>query len=299
MKYGLLVFLGGCSFGILSTFVKLSYSQGFSLGEVTGSQFLFGFLMVWILALFSKKQRLSLKQILVLIVSGTTIGTTGLLYYQSLQYVEASFAIILLFQFIWIGLLFEFLFDKVKPTRRKLLAVLLLLGGSLIASGVIQSNSGSVVPIEGVIWGLLAAISFAAFIYLSGRVGRTVHPILKSAYMSTGGAIIVLFIFPPFFLFNGALQEGLLSYGILLAFFGVFLPPILFSIGMPKVGSGLGTILSASELPMAVFMSMLILNETVTFIQWSGVIVILIGIAIGNRVGRTRETVTRKEVSIN
>ena len=51
---------------------------------------------------------------------------------------------------------------------------------------------------------------------------------------------------------------------------------------MPKVGSGLGTILSASELPTAVMMSTLILHEAVTYSQWFGVIMILCGIAFPN-----------------
>lgn len=58
--------------------------------------------------------------------------------------------------------------------------------------------------------------------------------------------------------------------------------PILFNIGMPKVGGSLGTILSASELPMAVTMSTCILHETVSLLQWIGVVIILLGIAYPN-----------------
>ena len=67
-----------------------------------------------------------------------------------------------------------------------------------------------------------------------------------------------------------------------MGFFGSLVPPLLFNIGMPKIGSGLGTILSASELPTAVLMSTLVLHEAVTFSKWIGVIVILIGIAYPN-----------------
>ncbi len=52
--YALLVFIGGCSFGILSTFVKLAYSAGFVVTEVTGSQVLFGTLIIWVVTLFTK-----------------------------------------------------------------------------------------------------------------------------------------------------------------------------------------------------------------------------------------------------
>ena len=40
-KYGLLVFLGGCSYGMVSTFVKLAYGLGFGVSDVTGTQYFF------------------------------------------------------------------------------------------------------------------------------------------------------------------------------------------------------------------------------------------------------------------
>ena len=100
--------------------------------------------------------------------------------------------------------------------------------------------------------------------------------------MTTGAALLIFIVLQPEFLINGALNNGLLKYGLIMGFFGSLVPPLLFNIGMPKIGSGLGTILSASELPTAVLMSTLVLHETVTFSKWIGVIVILLGIAYPN-----------------
>ena len=47
LKGGILVFLGACSFGVLSTIVKTAYGEGFVVGEITGSQTFFGFLFLW------------------------------------------------------------------------------------------------------------------------------------------------------------------------------------------------------------------------------------------------------------
>ena len=100
--------------------------------------------------------------------------------------------------------------------------------------------------------------------------------------MTTGAALFIFIVLQPEFLMNEALKNGLLKYGLIMGFFGSLVPPLLFNIGMPKIGSGLGTILSASELPTAVLMSTLVLHEAVTFSKWIGVIVILIGIAYPN-----------------
>lgn len=54
---------------------------------------------------------------------------------------------------------------------------------------------------------------------------------------------------------------------------------LFFSIGVPKLGSGLGTILGAAELPAAVVASVLVLQEDVSLLRWVGIFVVLIGIA--------------------
>ena len=44
---GLLVFLGACSFGVLSSIVKTAYKSGYTLGQVTGIQCFLGMIILW------------------------------------------------------------------------------------------------------------------------------------------------------------------------------------------------------------------------------------------------------------
>ncbi|MFB9759569.1 EamA family transporter [Ectobacillus funiculus] len=279
--YALIVFLGGCCYGVLSTFVKLAYSAGYSVTEVTGGQYLFGTLLIWVLVLFTKKKTLTLNQAFKLLLSGIPFGLTGVFYYQSLQTLNASLAIIFLFQFVWIGTLFEWIFYKKRPTKWKVISIALLLIGSVLAAGIV-SEGGIVLSWQGMIWALCSALTFATFIFLSSLVGKDTPPVLKSALLSTGGLIVVSLLFPPMFLFDLPVLTGVAPYGLFLGLFGAVLPPLLFSIGMPYIGPGLGTILTASELPVAVSMSSLVLAEYVGFSQWIGVVFILGGIAAGN-----------------
>jgi drug/metabolite transporter (DMT)-like permease len=52
--------------------------------------------------------------------------------------------------------------------------------------------------------------------------------------------------------------------------------------GFPITGIGLGSIVSALELPVSVLMAYIILSEKVVFIQWIGIILIIIAIIIMN-----------------
>lgn len=97
--------------------------------------------------------------------------------------------------------------------------------------------------------------------------------------MSTGALLFLLIILSPDFIINGSLGDGLWKYGSLLGFFGVLLPVLLFSIGAPKIGTGLATIIGAAELPTAIIASVFIIHEHVALLQIIGVVIIFIGVA--------------------
>lgn len=279
MRWVVLVFLGACSYGVLSTIVKLSYDAGFTVQEVVGSQSLFGLLLIWPLTLLFPKKRLAWKQKFQLLAGGSTIGLTALLYYGSLQYIPASTAVVLLFQFTWIGVTIESLLTRTKPDKAKLVSLFFLLAGTVLAGGVLEEA-----PMQwsmiGILLGLLSAVSYSLFVIFSGRAARTVHPVQRSGIMAAGSLILVFLMLPPHFLWNGSLTHGLTSWALLLALFGIVIPTLFLTIGVPHTGASLASILGAVELPTAVFMSGTVLGEPVTALQWLGVLIILSGIAL-------------------
>ncbi|GGG69253.1 EamA family transporter [Paenibacillus radicis (ex Gao et al. 2016)] len=288
MKYILFVLAGACSFGLLATFVKKAYAAGFSVGDVVGSQNLFGVIMLWSLLLVSAKSakpsaaghtfKVTIRQVISLMAVGTTTGLTGMLYYAALQHISASFAIILLFQFTWMGILLEAVVERKRPSKDKIISLVILFAGISMASGYLNGGQGEVSWI-GMTLGLLAAAAYTLFIWFSGKTAVQVVPIKRSAIMLSGSFILVMIVFPPNFLINGSLHEGLLPLGLLLAVFGIVIPPLFYAIGVPHIGGGLATILSAAELPTAVMMSYVVLHEYVNWMQWAGVGITMLGIA--------------------
>src|SRR5690606_26415297 len=93
---------------------------------------------------------------------------------------------------------------------------------------------------------------------------------------------LIFIVFPPTFFFNGVLMGGLWKWGLILSLFGTVIPPLFFSVGIPKIGVTLSSIISSAELPVAVAMSYLILGEHVSGLQWIGVFIILSAIVISN-----------------
>ncbi|MDQ0089612.1 drug/metabolite transporter (DMT)-like permease [Paenibacillus anaericanus] len=297
MKYLLSVLIGAISYGVLSTIVVLAYGEGYQLGEVVGTQLLTGCILAWLLALYTKVRerrkesnnkvqsagsskvspKLVWKQRLLLMLAGTPTAITGLLYYQSLRYIPASLAIILLFQFTWMSVLIQAVSKRQRPNGIMIFTLVLLFGGTILAAGIIEQG-GTEYQMIGIVLGLLAAVSYTLFIQVSGKAVPSIHPAYRSAWMITGGLILVFVLFPPHFLINGLLWGQLLLFGFLLGLFGAFIPPVLFAIGVPHIGESMSGILGAAELPVAVMLSSLVLHEQVSALQWVGVALVLFGI---------------------
>lgn len=298
MKYWISVLAGAMSYGVLSTIVVLAYGEGFKLGEVVGAQLLIGLILSWLMALYTKRKALrkkrrqpetssaviadkglTWKQRLLLMLAGAPTVVTGLLYYHSLQYIPASLAIILLFQFTWISALIQAVSKRRRPGKMMVATLFVLFVGTLLAAGLNAQGSANIGR-TGIIFGLLSAVSYSMFLLFSGKAVPSVHPAYRSAWMVTGGFILLIVLFPPYFLFNGLLFGPLLMYGFLLGLFGAFIPPLLFAIGIPHIGEAMGGILGAAELPVAVLLSSIVLHENVSPVQWCGVILILIGVVL-------------------
>lgn len=296
MRHIILVFLGACSYGILSTIVKLAYGQGYSPAEVIGGQMFFGFVLTWIPALFFLRTKPPLRSFLLLAAVGLAIGSTGILYYNALRFIPASLAIVLLFQFTWMGVLAEAVLSRRRPDKPTLFSLVLLFGGTLLAGGIFENGGIMQFHLLGVVLGLLAAVSYTMFIIFSGRAEIGVNSWVRSSSMTTGSFLLAALIYPPAFVWDGTLWDGLFPYVFLLAFFGVFIPTVLFNFGVPHIGAGMAAILGAAELPMAVFSSYMVLHESVSLLQAAGVIIILLGIVLPEWL-RKRDNRTKPSVS--
>ncbi len=285
LKGVILVGLGASSYGMLATFVKLAYQENYTTAEVTISQFIYGILGMLLINAFQKStsktavEKATPKNIFQLMLAGTSLGMTSVFYYLCVRYIDVSIAIVLLMQTVWMGVLLEWFLEKRKPSTQKTIAVLIVLLGTILATNIL--NSKVTIDWRGIFWGLLAAASFTTTMFTANRIAVGISSAQRSLYMLLGGAVIV-FGFALFTQNTPFNFDIFLKWGIFLALFGTIIPPILMNAGFPITGIGLGSIVSALELPVSVLMAYIILNEKVVFIQWIGIILIIIAIIIMN-----------------
>src|SRR5690606_4301253 len=129
--------IGAGLFGFTPVFVKLNFAANFTLSQLIVSQMILATAILWMIAFLKRiKFTVTKKQTLSLMLAGTFNGITGIFYYTSMQHVPASIAIILLFQFVWVGVLYEWILDKRKPTIPTIISVVLTLIGVFFAANV-------------------------------------------------------------------------------------------------------------------------------------------------------------------
>jgi drug/metabolite transporter (DMT)-like permease len=285
LKGVFLVGFGATSYGMLATFVKMAYDEGYTTAEVTISQFILGITGILIINWFQKAKseneviKATKKNIFQLMISGTSMGLTSVFYYMAVKYIPVSIAIVLLMQTVWIGLILEMILEKRIPSTQKIVSAIIVLLGTLLATNIFKDEIQ--LDWRGLTMGMLAACSFTTTMFTANRVALGISSAQRSLYMLLGGAIIV-------FAFAIATQNTafnfaiFLKWGIILSLFGTIIPPMLMNAGFPLTGIGLGSIVSALELPVSVLMAYFLLHEEVVLLQWIGILLIILAIIIMN-----------------
>lgn len=285
LKGSLLIALGASSYGMLATFVKIAYKEGFTIGEVTIAQFALGFAGLSVLTLLSRRSARAPvsvsgeKSIWKLIVAGLAMGLTGTSYYMAVKYVPVSVGIVLLMQAVWMGVVLEMVLHRKAPGVRKIVATVIILGGTALATQLLGQSVD--VNWKGFAWGIVAAMAYTTSMYAANHIALGFPPLKRSLYMILGGLITVVVIFHSS-LTHDFSHTIIFRWGWLLALFGTILPPLLFNRGMPLTGVGLGAIVASVEIPVSIAMAQLLLGESVTFVQWVGVVLILFAVAFMN-----------------
>lgn len=289
--YPVMVVVAASSYGILSTIIKVAMGNGFTAAEAVTSQYFVGFALAALLLIFTQRKIPRLHGWKTLVLSGCFTAATGTVYGQSLEYLPASLAVVLLFQFTWIGMFLDCIVRRRWLKRTESISLILLFGGTLLAAGVIDADLSSI-PWQGWAWGIGAAFCFSAFMFVNGQKVEGMNTATRLFYVSLFAAIAVGLLQSPEIVWNGKLFfEGLWVYGLLLGAFGIVVPIYFFSIAVPHTGSGLASILSAMELPVAVIASVVILNETLSPLQIVGILIILFGMVLPSIFNRSPKIV--------
>lgn len=286
LRASLYVLIGASFYGMTGVITKFAYAEGYNASQVAAGQVLFGTLLLWLFALRERKsiRHYPKKKLWILIASGAFPTLTTIVYYIAIERLGPSLAIILLFQFTWMGVLVEAIRTKQAPSIFKWISVVVILIGTYFAAGI-QIGQLDRLDFIGILCGLISAIGYTGFLFANESLGLGLPPALRGAWLNTGSLMLILALYSPTIYTDGALVEGLWKWGLILGISGAFLPSFLFAKAVPSLGSGIASLLGSIELPVAILASALFLQEEVSLLRWTGVVVILFGIWVAEYKG--------------
>lgn len=284
LKYIFMVLLGGTLYGTMSSFVKLSYAYGFNAAELSFWQAFIAAVFLSFCTLFSRKtgkRNLTRKDFFPLVLTGCAIGLTNFLYYESVQYIPASLAIIILMQFTWLNLLLEWILFTKKSSRMELLTVFVILTGTVLAGGILEMKEWAF-SIHGTILALCSSLTYAIYIIANERIGKAVRWQSKSMIIMVGSSSCIFAINSEIITKSSYLCGEFMLWVAFLAIVGTTIPTALFAAGISKTGAGISSILMTVELPVAILCARIVLKEHISPLQSAGIIIMLASISAMN-----------------
>ena len=278
----LLAFVAGASYGVAGAVSRLVAQQGFTVSQIVVAQTWSAVIMLGILVLVKFRPHMKAKEILQLMGVGCLLILSGYCYYTAISMLTVGTAVAIQFQYVWLVVVIAAIVDRKRPTKWVVLSSVLIVFGTLFASGMadeVIDNGGLRMNPVGLLVAACCAMSYSLFIFLNGKVAVEHHPVTRSFFMMVGGVVLASALCPGFYL-GECDVFAIIPGGIAMGLISSVVPCICLAASSSKLPGGLVAILTSSELPFAVLAGFLMFGEAVTPLVSFGVVLILCAIAL-------------------
>lgn len=280
----------GLAYGLGGTFNKMIAESGFAVGHIAIEQFLIASAILAVVTLVLYRRIPSLSVCLRLIAAGAFLGATTLFLYYAISELSVGQAVAIQFQYVWITLAIQCVVEKRRPNSWVVACALIIIVGSLMGSGLVDEFvSGELQSVSaiGLIFAVACSVSYSCFMYLNSKIAVNEPPLMRTLFLALGGTAVVSIATPNFYM--GACDiVGLAPGGLLMALIAVVFPCACLGLASRTLPGGLVAVLTADELPGAVFSGFLLLGETITPLIIIGVLLICGGIVISEAKGELK-----------
>lgn len=251
-----LIAISAAAFGALPIFARFAYADG--LDALTMIFLRFALASIFMLALvYYRGEKLPRGPVLYQLIGMGALGYVGqsFAYLTALKYATAGLVALLFYLYPIFVALLAAIFLKETITRTKALALLIALSGTALTVGPVQGQ------ILGIVFSLIAALTYSAYIIIGSKVMQQVSVLQSSTIIFTSAGIsagILAMINGPKF------PATAMGWGAILAlvFIATILAVLAFLGGLQRIGATNTAMLSTLEPVVTVFLAYGCLQET-------------------------------------
>ncbi|MET3683270.1 drug/metabolite transporter (DMT)-like permease [Alkalibacillus flavidus] len=272
----IMVTLGAVFWGLTGLFVQNLYATGFTPWQVVTLRLTFSSLILLaMLALLARSYlKIRLKDIPYFIALGVfSISLFNWFYFQVIDLATLAVAVVFVYTSpVFAAIIAKTLFNE-PLTKPKLAAIMLTILGSAFAIEFLPLGEFAL-TIQTILFGLLAGFFCSTYSLLGKNVSRWYHPFTITFYAMASGAV---FLIPTSGIWNNAnaFTDGSVWLNILgIVAISTIAAYLLYTMGLSYIESSKAAILSSVEIIIAVMVSVVVFNETLTGYQLLGFVLL-------------------------
>ena len=279
--------ISGGLWGSAGIFIRKLSDFGLNSYTIISSRVLIALIILFIGILILDKSllKIKLKDAWVFMASGI-LGMLGLnfCYNESVNHLSLSLAAVLLsLSPIFVIFIAAILF-KEKITLRKISCMLLAILGCILASGLLENNTGMKLSAIGILIGLLSAFFYALYSVVSKIAMGKGDEALTITFYSLLTLEIVLLPFTDWNILKDFVISAPVNNSIFMLLHSVFtsvLPYVLYTVSLSYIEAGKTSILAAGGEPIsAMLLGMLFFSEVPTILSLIGLILTIVALSL-------------------
>lgn len=285
-KLGLVyIILAGVLWGTSGIFVDNLAPYGVTSLQMTFIRSLVAFACMGIFVLISDRSiiKTNFKEILLFIGSGVSFFLTASCYYQSMQLTSVSTAVVLMYTAPVFVMIYSVTFLGEKLSPMKLIAVIGMMVGCALTSGII---GGLKIDVLGILIGLLSGISYTAYnIIVKIEMQKGINPVKANFYCFLFALFVGMVVAKPVGIIDCIRQNPpvVISLSLGVGLIACIIPYFLYTIGLREIPAGTASSLGIVEPMSATILSVLVLGEKLSTYSAMGIVLILVSVFLLSR----------------
>jgi drug/metabolite transporter (DMT)-like permease len=275
----LLALLGVLSISFSAIFVRLAGASPVTATFYRGAYAAPVLLIIWLAQ--KSQDRRGRRERWLAIVSGLLLALDLNLWHESIALLGAGLGTVIAnAQVVFVAAAAWVLYGE-RPTMARIMTILIVLGGVVLTSGLARHDAYGAAPVTGAMVGLLAAVTYAAFLLVYREANRTPGPRSGPLLDSTLGMIVgalASVVFDPHFTFTPGLDASL--WLVLLAIGSQVIGWLLIGTALPKLPVVETSVLLLGQPVFTVIWGVLLFDERLSVLQWAGSAIVLAGVGV-------------------
>ena len=280
-----LIVLAGICWGTSPIFVHYLAPYGFTSQQMTAIRGTVSFvgMLVFVLITNRKLFKIKLKDLFLCAMVGATLFGSAFCYYTAMQMTSTATAVVLMYTAPIYVMLFSVFFLGEKFSKSKLIALIMMLIGCCLVSGIITGLKFHVI---GVLVGILTSFVYAAYNVLTKvAVQKKIEPLTVTLYSFMFMSLISISICHPVELIGNIASAPIptLPLCISLGIVTFIIPFFLFTWSMNHLPAGIASALSVVEPMAATVFSAVMFKEIPDIVSMIGIFMILAAVYLLSR----------------